>query len=456
MTATEARSDVDTRRAASIFGRSIGAPRTQDAQGFRSVTAAGSAERDRSEGSRATYRYRALDAQSAVQEGQLVAESDAEALARVRRLGLRPISIRKVRRSPFDRDFSIPGFGPKVKGSDLSVLARQFATMINAGVPLLRTLDVLRRQTENQHLAGTLDQMRFDIESGESLSRAVARHPKVFDHLFVSMVRSGEASGALDVVLLQLAGTLERSVAMKQKIRSAMAYPVAVLLMVAAVIMAMLLLVVPTFAGIYDDLGGTLPLPTRILIAASDVFTSRLPVVAVVTAVSVIGCRRWARTPSGRYRTDALKLRMPLVGDLIHKSAVARFGRTMAVLTRSGVPVLETLRITSETVGNAVMAKALEDTGEAVRRGEPIADNLERSKVFPALVVQLVSVGEETGSLDQMFEIVGSTFEEEVQTSVAGFAALIEPLMMAFIGLVVGGMVVALYLPMFRIIDLVQ
>lgn len=354
------------------------------------------------------------------------------------------------------REYSIPGIGARVKSAELAVLARQFATMVNAGVPLLRTIDVLRRQTDNPLLTRTLDQVALDIESGESLSRAISRHPKVFDNLFVSMVRSGEAAGALDVVLLQLAITMERTVAMRHKIKSAMAYPAAVMVMVVVVIIAMLVVVVPTFADIYDDLGGTLPLPTRLLIETSDLLTSQLPILIIATTASGVALRRWSKTRAGRRRIDGFKLRLPLVGSLILKSALARFGRTMAVLTRSGVPVLETLRITGETVGNSVVSEALGETGDAVRRGEAIAANLDRSGIFPPLVIQLVSVGEETGALDQMLEIVGSSFEEEVETAVAGFAALIEPVMMAIIGVVVGGMVIALYLPMFRIIDLVQ
>lgn len=403
-----------------------------------------------------SFRFRAVDHHGAVQEGELVASSDADAVARLRRLGLRPVSVRRSRSSVLQRNLSVPGMGPRVKGTELAVLARQFATMVNAGVPLLRTLEVLRRQSENPLLRATLDQMRLDVESGDSLSEAIARHPKVFDHLFVSMVRSGEAAGALDVVLAQLAATLERTVAIRQKVRSALAYPIAVSFMVAGVIAAMLVFVVPTFAGIYDDLGGSLPLPTQLLVAASEAVTSNLAIAGLVLTALVIAGRRWTASPSGRHRWDGMKLRLPLVGSLLRKSVMARFGRTMAVLTRSGVPVLETLRITGETVGNAQVAEALERTRDAVRRGEPIAQNLANSHHFPAMVVQLVAVGEETGALDQMFEIVGESFEDEVETAVAGFSALIEPLMMAVIGLVVGAMVVALYLPMFRVIDLVQ
>lgn len=402
------------------------------------------------------FRYRALDGGGGIREGRLSAGSENDAVERLRRSGLRPLSIERHRVSTLARELSVPGLGPRVKPAELAVVARQFATMVAAGIPLLRTLEVLQRQTGNQFLASTLDQLRLDVESGQSLSDAVAAHPRVFDRLFVSMIRAGEAAGALDVVLGQLAVSMERSVAVRQKIRSAMTYPVAVLVMVLVVITAMLTFVVPTFAGVYEDLDGTLPLPTRVLVGLSDLLTDRLPLVLVALATVVIVVRRWKRTANGRYRWDSAKLRLPLIGALLRKSVMARFGRTMAVLTRSGVPVLETLRIAAETVGNEAVARALAGTRDAVRRGEPIAANLAASPLFPPMVVQLVAVGEETGSLEKMFDIVGSSFEDEVETAVAGFAALIEPLLMAVIGVVVGAMVIALYLPMFRVIDLVQ
>jgi len=402
------------------------------------------------------YRYRALDGGGGIREGRLSAGSETDAVERLRRSGLRPLSVERHRVSALARELSVPGLGPRVKPAELAVTARQFATMIGAGIPLLRTLEVLQRQSRNPLLAATLDQLRLDVESGQSLSEAVAAHPRVFDRLFVSMIRAGEAAGALDVVLGQLAMSMERSVATRQKIRSAMTYPVAVLVMVVVVIAVMLTVVVPTFAGIYDDLDGTLPLPTRIVVGMSELVTARLPIVLAVLAITVTAVRRWKRTPNGRHRWDGAKLRLPLIGGLLRKSVMARFGRTMSVLTRSGVPVLETLRIAADTVGNEAVARALSATREAVRRGEPIAAHLATSSLFPPMVVQLIAVGEETGSLDKMFDVVGSTFEDEVETAVAGFAALIEPLLMAVIGVVVGGMVVALYLPMFRIIDLVQ
>ncbi len=403
-----------------------------------------------------TFRFEGINQNGALESGEMLSTSEAEVLERLRRRGLRPTAVDEAKRSMFDRELSIPGFGPRVKKSELAVMARQFATMVNAGIPLIRSLTVLRDQASNPLLESTLSDMEASVSGGDSLSHAMSRHPAVFDELFVSMVRAGEAAGALDVVLQQLAGTLERSVAVSNKIRSAMSYPVAVLVMVVLVIAAMLIFVVPVFTGIYSDLGGTLPLPTRVLVMLSDAMTTHLPFVVLGIAIGGYTFHRWRKSPAGALRWDRIKLAAPLVGPLIHKGALARMGRTLSVLTRSGVPVLETLRIAADTTGNRVVTAGLVDAIDGVRNGETIASNLARHSVFPAMVIQLVSVGEETGSLEEMLEVIGRTYEGEVESAVAGFAAVIEPLLMAFIGLIVGGMVISLYLPMFRIIDLVQ
>jgi type IV pilus assembly protein PilC len=403
-----------------------------------------------------TFRFEGINQAGAIEAGEMVSVSEHEVLERMRRRGLRPIAVDEAKKSLFDRELSIPGFGPRVKKAELAVMARQFATMVNAGIPLIRSLTVLRDQAANPLLQSTLSDMEASVSGGDSLSQAMSRHPAVFDELFVSMVRAGEAAGALDVVLQQLAGTLERSVAVANKVRSAMSYPIAVLVMVVLVIAAMLIFVVPVFTGIYADLGGTLPLPTRMLVLLSDAMTTHLPFVILGVALTGFTFHRWKNTPAGALRWDRIKLAAPLVGPLIHKGALARMGRTLSVLTRSGVPVLETLRIAADTTGNRVVTAGLVDAIDGVRNGESIASNLARHPVFPAMVIQLVTVGEETGSLEEMLEVIGRTYEGEVESAVAGFAAVIEPLLMALIGLIVGGMVIALYLPMFRIIDLVQ
>lgn len=403
-----------------------------------------------------TFTYTVVAASGDIEDGKIVASNEQEVLDRLRRLGKRPISVTPAKASIFEAEMSIPGLGPRVKKAELAVVARQFSTMVGAGIPLVRSLAVLGEQSENPLLKQTMTDMEISVSSGDSLSQSMERHPKVFDQLFVSMVRAGEAAGALDVVLEQLATTLERSVAVANKIRSAMSYPIAVLVMVVGVIAAMLIFVVPVFTGIYADLEGTLPLPTRVLVFLSTALTDFLPIVLLGTGGTVFAVRRWLKTPEGERRWDQTKLRLPLVGTLVHKSALARLGRTLSVLTRAGVPVLETLRIAADTTGNRVVTDALHDAIEGVRNGEGLAANLSNHPIFPPMVLQLVTVGEESGSLEEMLEIVGRTYEGEVETAVAGFAALIEPLLMAVIGLVVGGMVISLYLPMFRIIDLVQ
>ncbi len=403
-----------------------------------------------------TFDYVASDLRGQRVSGQLTAGSPKEAIDRLRRQQLRPIRLRAAKQSIFSREFSIPGVGDSVKPRELAAFTRQFATMVQAGIPLIRSLTVLGQQSDNPLMEKVLAQVRFDVEAGDSLSRSIARHPKVFDHLYCSMVAAGEESGALEEVLRQLAASQERSVVVRQKIRSAMSYPIAVLVMVSGVVAVMLRFVVPRFATIYDDLGGTLPLPTRLMVSASDVVVNRTLPLLLVIGLVVIGVRHWIGTDAGRFRWDSAKLRLPLIGTLIHKTVLARFGRTMAVLTAAGVPVLDTFAIASQTVGNAAVTAALERVREAIQRGEAIGITMLEEPIFPVTLVQLISVGEESGSLDQMFSIIGDTYEEEVAAAVDGFSSLIEPLLMALIGLVVGGMVISLYLPMFKIIDFVQ
>ncbi len=402
------------------------------------------------------YEYTGIDASGMVRTGRLLSATEAEATQRIRRLGLRPTEVQPVSKSLLTTELRIPGFGPKVDEREIAVLSRQLATMVGAGVPLLRSLSVLTKQTENQFLVETLARVRTDVESGDSLSDSIARHPRVFDDLYVPMVRAGETAGALDEILAQLATTMERSVALRQKIRAALTYPIAVLVLITFVIAAMLIFVVPVFAGIYDDLGGELPLPTRILVGVSAAFSDKLPLTLLIVGTTTYLVRRWKQSENGRLKWDKAKLRLPLVGDLLHKSAIARLTRVLAVLNRSGVPVLEALAISAQTVGNAAIEQAVVDTRQVVRRGGSMGSQMADNPLFPPMVVQLVSIGEETGTLDEMLETVAASFEAEVESAVAGFASLIEPLLMAFIGVVVGSMVISLYLPMFRIVDLIQ
>jgi len=336
------------------------------------------------------------------------------------------------------------------------VFARQFATMINAGLTMLRALNILADQTANPALAQAVTGVRADVETGASLSQALSRHPKVFSRLFVSMVRAGETAGVLDQVLVQLAETLERQAKLRSKIRSAAAYPVAVLVLVSGIATGMLIFVVPMFKSMYKQVGGKLPAPTLMLIKISHIFSSYFLIVIGLAVAALFAGRRIVRTPRGRMVWDTLKLRAPILGRVVHRSALSRFAHTLSVLLRSGVPILESLEITSDTVNNAVLGEAIKDVQNGVKGGETVARPLANHPSFPPMVTQMMAVGEETGALDEMLEKVASFYDQEVESLVDGLTSLIEPLLIVIMGALVGGMVICLYLPMFDIINQIK
>jgi type IV pilus assembly protein PilC len=294
------------------------------------------------------------------------------------------------------------------------VFSRQFATMINSGLSLIRSLAILAEQTENPELAKVIGEVRLDVEKGVSLSAAISKHPKVFNRLYVAMVRSGEIGGVLDAVLMRLADTIEKQVELRRKIRSAMTYPIVALAICLLIASAMLLFIVPQFKAIYVDLGGQLPLPTRVLISLSDILKAWFPLFVVAGGIGVYLFRRWIKTENGRMVWDRFKLRMPVFGLLARKTALARFSRTLAALTRSGVGILEALDIVAETAGNEVVSVALRETQSAVKRGDTLARPLEQHEVFPPMVTQMISVGEETGALDEMLDKIADFYDAEV------------------------------------------
>ncbi|HEX8581907.1 MAG TPA: type II secretion system F family protein [Acidimicrobiales bacterium] len=403
-----------------------------------------------------TYAYKVRDRQGKLVEGQLEADSSALVVNRLRQMGYTPVAIDRRDTSTLQKEIHVPGLGNRVRLKDVAVFSRQFATMVNAGLTLLRALSILGEQTENTVLAGIVNEVRQEVERGSSLSQAMARHPKAFSRLYVAMVRAGETGGVLDAVLLQLAENLEKQVALRQKVRSAMTYPVAVFFLVVTILTAMLLFVVPMFQDLYADLGGTLPVPTRVLLGVSSVAKTFAVPIFVLEGVGIWALRRWLRTPAGRARWDALALRLPVFGKLVRKTALTRFARTLAVLLRSGVPILESLEITAETVNNAVVAKGVRDTQTAVKRGEAVAKPLAEHPVFPPMVTQMMAVGEETGALDDLLDKVGDFYDQEVEATVDSLTSLLEPVMIVVMGASVGAMVVALYLPMFNIINLIK
>jgi type IV pilus assembly protein PilC len=401
-----------------------------------------------------TYTYKVRDRAGKVLQGSIEADSTTLVANRLRQMGYVPLAIDKKGGGAASKELHL--FKPKAKLKDIAVFSRQFATMINSGLSLLRALSILEEQTESKALAATLREVRIDVEKGSALSQALARHPKAFNRLYIAMVRAGETGGVLDSVLLQLSDTIEKQVELKRKIKSAMTYPVAVLSLVLLIVTVMLLFVVPTFKDIYSDLGGTLPLPTRILLGVSNVLKKWFLLVIGAEIAGVFLFKRWIQTDAGRGAWDRFKLRMPIFGGLVHKTALTRFSRTLASLLRAGVPILEALEITSETVGNTVVAKAVKDVQEGVKSGEPIARRLEDHKVFPPMVTQMLAVGEETGAVDTMLDKVGEFYEQEVEATVNALTSLLEPLLIVVLGGAVGGMVVALYMPMFNVIKLIQ
>ena len=401
-----------------------------------------------------TYQYKVRDKQGKVQQGELEADSTALVANKLRQMGYVPIAIDKKKASAGKKELHI--FKPKAKMKDLAVFSRQFAVMINSGLSLLRALSILEEQTENKVLRDTLKEVRQDVEKGASLSGALSRHPKVFNMLYVSMVRAGETGGVLDSVLVQLADTIEKQVQLRQKVKSAMTYPVAVLCLVLLIVTAMLLFIVPTFKDLYADLGGTLPLPTRALLAISAILKKWFPIVVALQVGAVWAFKRWITTEKGRSAWDVFKLKVPVFGKLVHKTALVRFSRTLASLLRSGVPILESLDITSDTVGNVVMRRAVADVQAAVQTGESMATPLAKHEIFPPMVVQMIAVGEETGAVDEMLDKIGEFYEQEVEATVDALTSLLEPILIVVMGGAVGGMVVALYMPMFNIIKLIK
>ncbi|MEI8335485.1 MAG: type II secretion system F family protein, partial [Actinomycetes bacterium] len=320
-----------------------------------------------------TFTYRVRDSAGKVVEGKLEGADEALVVRKLREMGYTPITVTRRDSSRLQSDIKIPGMSGRVALKDVAVLSRQFATMINSGLSLLRALSILSEQTENASLARMIGEVRQDVERGSSLSASLARHPKAFNRLYISMVRSGEVGGSLDAVLMRLADTIESQVELHRKVKSAMTYPVVVFSLVVFIASAMLLFIVPQFKGIYVELGGTLPLPTRILISISDVVKKYFPMLILFSGVGGWFLRRWAHSPKGRPTWDAFVLKVPVFGLLARKGALARFARTLAALTRSGVGILEALEIVADTAGNEVVSLALRDTQRAVKQGDTLA-----------------------------------------------------------------------------------
>ena len=401
----------------------------------------------------ATFDYKVRDKTGALVTGQLVGDNEAIVMTRLRQMGLTPIRVKQASTGLKMEIHLRPG---RIKLKQIAVFCRQFATMVNSGLPILRALSILTDQTESKELAKVLFAVRAGVENGSSLSAAMAEHPRAFNALFISMVKAGETGGVLDEVLLSLADQIEREVELRRQIKSAMTYPIVVVALVTLILAAMLLFVVPQFETIYSSLGGTLPLPTRMLLRVSKAVRTYWYVVLLGAVVASFLFRRYKKTEAGRARVDAVKIRIPIFGPLFHKVALARFASTLGMLLRSGVPILQALDNVNETVNNRVIGDAVDDVKTSVREGESIAKPLGRHKAFPPMVVQMMAVGEETGAVDTMLDKVAEFYNSEVTATVEAMTSLIEPVLIAVIGAAVGAAVIALYMPMFSVINLLK
>ena len=403
----------------------------------------------------ATYRYRARDSAGRAREGTLEGTDQQTVLTRLRESGLIPVSVEQQHATGLKREITLPGRGGKVKLKDLAVFSRQFATMIASGLTLLRSLNILAEQSENRKLGEVLGKVSTAVEEGKSLSEALAEHES-FPKLYVAMVRAGETAGTLDLVLVRIADTMEKDVALRRKVKSTMTYPAIVLIMAVMLTTVMLVFIVPTFVGMFESLGGALPLPTRILLLMSNVVRKLWFVLFLLPVGAWQGYKRARNVPRVRAELDAWKLKLPVFGPLFHKLAIARFTRNLSTLLHAGVPILLALEITSDTIDNDVISRAVADVRGAVRQGESVAKPLSNHPIFPPMVVQMVGVGEETGALDEMLRRIADFYDLEVEAATESLTAALEPIMIAVLGGIVGAMVISLYMPMFKIFDLVE
>jgi type IV pilus assembly protein PilC len=403
----------------------------------------------------ATFEYTVRDKSGKTRTGTMTGASSKAVADRLRESGYAPVSIAEKKESLGKKEITIPGFGPKVKLVDLAVFARQFATMINSGLSLIRALNILAQQTDNAKLAEIISAIRSEVEQGRPLSSAMAEHEE-FPKLFIAMVRAGETAGLLDQVLLRVAQTLEADVALRRKIKSAMTYPVIVLFMAVGLSSAMIVFIVPTFEGLFQSLGGELPLPTQVLVTLSELMRGYWYILIFLPILAWQAFKYARKQPRVRFVLDQLKLKVPVFGPLFHKVALSRFTRNFGSLLRAGVPILSALEIAADTVNNGVMSNAIADVKDAVKEGESIASPLTKHEIFPPMTVQMIAVGEETGQIDEMLEKISDFYDQEVEATTEQLTALLEPVMIAVLGGIVGGMVIALYMPMFKIFELVQ
>ena len=384
--------------------------------------------------------------------GELEAPNEAFVLAQLRRQQIVPV---KVKPKAKDLGFKLPGFRAKVSQKELAIFTRQFATMIDAGLPLVQCLDILGMQQENQAFKSVILKVKEDVESGSTFADALTKHPKVFDELFVNLVAAGEGGGILDTILARLAAHIEKAMKLAKKIKGAMVYPSTIVAVAIIVTVVLLLYVIPIFGKMFQDFGQALPAPTQFVLGLSD-FTRKYFLLVIVVTVALVAALRWYRNrESGRRNIDALLLKLPILGSLLQRISVARFSRTLGTMVSSGVPILEGMDIVAKSAGNKVIEEAIVKARMSISEGKTIADPLAEAKVFPVMVTQMVAVGEATGALDTMLNKIADFYDDEVDAAVEALTALLEPMLMIFLGVVIGGLVVAMYLPIFKLAGVV-
>ncbi len=392
------------------------------------------------------YIWEGKTRQGTVQKGELAANSKEDVIALLRKQNILPINV-----AAKPKELKLKFGEKKVTDKDVVILTRQLATMIDAGLPLVQCLDILGSQTDSKALAKVITQVRADVESGATFADALKKHPKVFDNLYVNMVAAGEAGGILDTILQRLAAYMEKFAKIKSQVKSAMIYPAVILFVAVAVVTLLMIVVVPMLAGMFADMGQALPLPTRIVIGISNFLKGWGGLALLIAIIGFfVGLKQFRKTSKGLTMTDSIALKLPVFGDLIQKVSVAKFTRTLGTLMTSGVPILEGLLIVSRTAGNKIVENAIVSTRQSVSEGKTLADPLGKSKIFPAMVTQMIAVGEATGALDNMLNKIADFYDDEVDSAVATLTSLLEPMLMIFLGITVGFVIVAMYMPIFQ------
>jgi type IV pilus assembly protein PilC len=394
------------------------------------------------------YTYKGTNKAGSNVSGEMSATSKSEAQNQLRRQQITPKKM-----SEKGKEFNMPTFGGSVKSKELAIFTRQFSVMIDAGLPLVQCLEILAGQQENKMFQKVLAATRASVEGGATLSAAMRQHPKVFDALYVNMVEAGETGGILDTILQRLSTYIEKNVKLKRAVQSASIYPIGVMTIAGSVVTLLLWKVVPIFATLFAGLGVDLPLPTKIVIGLSNFIGSIFGLLIVMAFVgAIVGIKVWYGTEQGRFVIDSIVLKLPVIGLLMRKIAVARFTRTLGTLIASGVPILEGLDITARTAGNAVVERALQQVRKSLEEGKSLTEPLKDSEVFPGMVTQMISVGEQTGAMDAMLQKIADFYEEEVDAAVKDLLTALEPIMIVFLGVVVGGVVISMYMPLFSLI----